>query len=426
MKIDVRDLGTAAGPATTAAIALSSLAIDNLRGVVILLVLAFHSVLAYVNFLPDAPFAFDAPPFMWRSFPIVDQHRFIGFDLFCAWLDVFLMSFFLFLSGLFVWPSLSRKRPRGFLSDRLLRLGLPFALCVMFLVPLAHYPTYLQTAAEPGFKAYWQHLIALPFWPNGPTWFLWLLLAGDLLAAGLYPLASRYRDAVLRASRYARRHPGRFVALFLLASAVAYVPLALIFGPSQWFHRGPFSFQLSRPLHYAVYFLGGALVGACGLERGLLSPDGPLASRWRLWLAAAPLSLMLWMGLMSRVIGDPAAAPLYWQVPADISFTVACLSGTFLALAAALRFGRLRIPALTSLRDNAYGMYLVHYLPVVWLQYALLRFDLPAVVKAAIVFAGAVSVSWFATAMLRRTPLLGTLIGPTTRGRAKLGPLVPT
>ena len=37
----------------------ASLAIDNLRAVVIVLVLAFHSVLAYLNYLPPHPFAFD-------------------------------------------------------------------------------------------------------------------------------------------------------------------------------------------------------------------------------------------------------------------------------------------------------------------------------------------------------------------------------
>jgi len=105
----------------------ASLAIDNLRAIVIVLVLAFHSVLAYLNFLPAHPFAFDEPPYLWRSFPIVDTARFMGFDLFCAWLDVFLMSFFFMLSGLFVWPSLQRKGAWAFLSDRLLRIGVPNA-----------------------------------------------------------------------------------------------------------------------------------------------------------------------------------------------------------------------------------------------------------------------------------------------------------
>src|SRR5437868_9152415 len=128
----------------------ASLAIDNLRAVVILSVLAFHSVLAHLSFLPAAPFAFDSPPFLWRSFPVVDTVRWFGFDLFCAWLDVFLMSFFFLLSGLFVWPSLERKGARTFLADRLLRIGLPFAVIVLMLMQAANYPTYLQTAAMPG------------------------------------------------------------------------------------------------------------------------------------------------------------------------------------------------------------------------------------------------------------------------------------
>src|SRR6266853_302924 len=108
----------------------SSLALDNLRAFVILLVLSFHSVLAYLQFLPAAPFPFYAPPYLWRAFPVVDHERLFGFDLFCAWQDVFLMSLFFFLSGLFVWPSLERKGARIFLHDRVLRLGVSFDLVV--------------------------------------------------------------------------------------------------------------------------------------------------------------------------------------------------------------------------------------------------------------------------------------------------------
>ena len=46
----------------------ASRTLDNLRSFVILLVLAFHSVLAYLNFLPASPFPFDTPPYLWRAF----------------------------------------------------------------------------------------------------------------------------------------------------------------------------------------------------------------------------------------------------------------------------------------------------------------------------------------------------------------------
>ena len=48
-------------------------------------------------------------PTAGRPFPIVDTHRWFGFDLFCAWQDVSLMSLMFFLSGLFVPSSLTRK-----------------------------------------------------------------------------------------------------------------------------------------------------------------------------------------------------------------------------------------------------------------------------------------------------------------------------
>src|ERR1700731_1136128 len=127
----------------------SSLALDNLRAFVILLVLSFRSVLAYLQFLPAAPYPFDSPPYQWRAIPIVDSHRWLGFDLYCAWQDVFLMSLFFFLSGLFVWTSLGRKGTATFLHSRLLRLGLPFALGVGFFLPPTLFPYFLAPRTEP-------------------------------------------------------------------------------------------------------------------------------------------------------------------------------------------------------------------------------------------------------------------------------------
>jgi hypothetical protein len=68
----------------------------QLRGYVILVILAFHSMLAYIRFVPAAAPDFDSPHYSWRAFPIVDSHRFFAFDLFCAWQDVYLMSLIFF------------------------------------------------------------------------------------------------------------------------------------------------------------------------------------------------------------------------------------------------------------------------------------------------------------------------------------------
>jgi peptidoglycan/LPS O-acetylase OafA/YrhL len=393
----------------------ASLAIDNLRAIVILLVLGFHSVLAYLTFLPAHPFAFAAPPFLWRSFPVVDSRHWIGFDVFCAWLDCFLMSFFFLLSGLFAWPSLMRKGAGRFLADRLLRLGVPFAVVVVLLMPVAHYPVYLETATDPGLAGYLRHWLALPLWPAGPMWFLWLLLVGDLAAAALFCLLRGRRDALLRLSFWARRHPARFLGALLAAAVLAYVPLALAFGPFAWVQRGPFSLQLSRPLHYALYFFAGVAIGACGIELGLAAPDASLARRWARWLLAAPPLLALWLGLTALTIRHAGAVPVWLRLIDDFSFAVACFANSFGVLAVALRFAAIQSRVLDSLKANAYGMYLVHYVFVVWLQYALLPEGFPAVAKAAIVFGATVLSSWGASAALRRLPAIARVIGADRR-----------
>ena len=66
------------------------------------------------------------------------------------------------------------------------------------------------------------------------------------------------------------------------------------------------------------------------------------------------------------------------QILSDLSFVLACFASCFAVLAVAVRFARVRLAVLDSLKTNAYGMYLIHYVFVVWLQYALLPAGLPA------------------------------------------------
>ena len=94
------------GRRNAGAYAHASLAIANLRGVFILILVSFHACLAYLGSTAAPAASFDQPPFLWLAFPIVDDRRFYGFDLYCAWEDVHMMALMFFVSGLFVAPSL--------------------------------------------------------------------------------------------------------------------------------------------------------------------------------------------------------------------------------------------------------------------------------------------------------------------------------
>jgi len=381
----------------------TNIALSNLRAVVIVIVLAFHSVLPYIAALPTEPFPFDQAPHRWLAFPIVDSRRWLGFDLFCAWQDVSLMSLMFFLSGLLTAPSLQRKGPRRYLSDRMWRIGVPFLLGVGILSPIAYYASYRVTAVDPSVPAFWGHWLSLGFWPSGPQWFLWQLCALGVLAAALWRLAPRWARRLGEFGRDCRDRPLRFFLALSGISALVYVPLAVVWSPWTWEQFGPFSIQLSRPLHYVVYFFAGFALGHHGLDRSLLRFDGPLARHWAAWLAAALVAFGLWGGLTSLTFPDWGASPLTVQIGASLAFALACATGGLSLLAACLRWLRTGRRALDSLSHHAYTMYLLHYVFVVWLQYALLESDAPAPFKAALVLTGSLALSWGTSVALGKT-----------------------
>jgi hypothetical protein len=394
----------------------SSLALGNLRGAFILVLLTFHSAIAYLAFAKAPSAGFDQSDFAWRAFPIVDSRRFAGFDILCAWQDVYLMSLMFFVSGLFAWPSLSRKGSARFLADRLLRLGAPFFFGVVVVVPIALYPAYRVTAIDPSLAGYLHAYLSLPFLPNGPLWFLWLLFAITLASVALHHFAPGALALLGRWSDYAATRPDRFFVALTAAAALAYIPLALVFTPWNWIDRGPFSFQLSRPMIYLVYYLAGLGVGVNGRQRGLLDPDGALARRWRVWGLRAFVSLLLWMGLTGWSLNQSPPAPLALQIAADLGYALAGTCSLYFVMALCLRFGAVRVRWLDGLSNNAMGIYVVHYAPVVWLQFALIDVHILAVAKAAIVFGGALFCSLAAAKALHSFPLGARLIGQVRTG----------
>jgi surface polysaccharide O-acyltransferase-like enzyme len=121
------------------------------------------------------------------------------------------------------------------------------------------------------------------------------------------------------------------------------------------------------------------------------------------------------MGLTALTMNDGAAAPLFLQFAADASFAIASTASLFFVMAAALRFATVRSRPLNSLAGNAMGIYLLHYAPVVWLQYLLLNAAAPAIFKATIVCTVGLLASWGATAVLRAVPYGCRLIGEEPR-----------
>jgi len=380
-----------------------SQALDNLRGFVILSVLAFHSFMAYMASLPAAPTQFDSPPYDWTAHPIIDGHRWLGFDLFGAFQFLQLMQLMFFLSGLFVWPSLVRKGAAAFLLDRVLRLGAPFLFGVYLLMPLAYYPVYRIGAVDPSWSGFWAHWTALPFSPDGPLWFLWVVLLMNAGTAALYWLYPRAGDALGRLAADAGQHPGRFFAGLAIATALVYLPTAALVAPWQWIEYGPLTFQPSMLAQYAVYFVAGLAVGMSGFERGLLAADAALAQRWSVWVGGALAGFLLWVAIAALIVYGYDV--LLLRIVREVALVLFAASACFGSIATFLRFGTRRQPLLSSISENAYGIYLFHYVFVIWAQYTLLDTELPAIAKGVGVLLITLALSWAVATTIGSVPL---------------------
>jgi hypothetical protein len=103
-------------------------------------------------------------------------------------------------------------------------------------------------------------------------------------------------------------------------------------------------------------------------------------------------------------------APRLWGTIGGVSFVLASAASSFAFLALFARFARSRVKAFDSLRDNAYGMYLLHYPFASWIPFALLHAPLSGLPKGSLSFLGTLALSWGVTAGLRRIPAVARVI----------------
>jgi hypothetical protein len=376
-------------------------AFDRARTFITLLVVLHHSVVNYTYFGNG------------------DKAHWLGFDLVVLFNDSFFMACMFLISGLFVRDSLARRGSLNFLGNRAWRLGVPFLASIYVLMPIAYYPTFLRYhlpgTTDFNFFHFWWHTLTIGPWPSGPAWFLWVLLALDAIAALIWFAAPKLIDLLgLRIFALRERPIAAFVG-FLIFSILVYLPLRLIFGDAAWLEPGgyPLPIQTSRILLYAGYFFVGVAIGATSLRAGLLAENGVMARNWSVWLAFAALfygAILLLVYAHHNWVANFNSPPWSWRVGYGLAFALFSAAMTTAEISTFVRFAQSRLTFLDALRPSAYGIFLVHYIFIIYLQYAVYDPPLSAFVKFAIVFTGALSLSWATTLLLRKIPIVRRMI----------------
>ncbi len=191
----------------------------------------------------------------------------------------------------------------------------------------------------------------------------------------------------------------------VILSAVAYLPLLSQFGFAKWtvLFMSPFAFQESRIALYALWFTAGVFIGAPGLSTGLISRSGTLAKNWKGWIVVCATAYAA-LSILPKVLLHHGVPLTPTNAVKAVLWVFSCVASCFAFLAAfrGLELQPSRI--MDSLSRSAYVMYLVHYVFITWAQKSLMPLPVHAGVKAAIVCASTVALSWLTAQVLIRIP----------------------
>ncbi len=255
---------------------------DNLKVVLVVGVIIAHTIMAWTGV---GNWVFTEDPVREPLLSLLILVSVIG--------ALFGMPLFFLIAGLFTVSSFERKGLRGFLLDRLIRLGVPLLFFIVFLAPFVEYADPENAGWQGGFADFtWQ--VVWWAWPDppawGPTWFLAVLL----LFSAVYAIAR-----TLAPRREAGRRPLRMSFLAAVAIAVALASyLVRIEAPI-----GDEPFRLALP--QAPGWIAGFALGVVGAESGWFDPVDPLLARRARHLAWGTVTAFTLVLTVAMSAGEP-------------------------------------------------------------------------------------------------------------------------
>jgi hypothetical protein len=310
---------------------------------------------------------------------------------------LFAMGLFFLVSGLVTPGSVSRKGPRTFARDRLIRLGVPLAAWALVIWPGAIWAAHLAAGETHTF--WWQFVHSDPVLDTGPMWFVEVLLIYSLAyaawrfwrrgrATGVEPSAASQRCAV---------PSGRTLVALAAAISVATVLVRPVF-PAASGQIGQ-SHLWQWPQFVAMFGLG--IVAA---PRGWLDPVPDRIRRGCGFAALGGVAAFLVVaGIMAATGVDGGVifdSGLHWP-----ALSLAIVEGP-LAVGASLwllgfaqrHLNRRPGPLGRAMARSAYAAFLLQGAVLIGLMIALRPIGVPAEVKALAVailgVAGSFALAW--------------------------------
>jgi hypothetical protein len=317
---------------------------------------------------------------------------------------LFAMGLFFLISGLVTPSSVSRKGPRTFARDRLIRLGVPLAVWTLVIWPGAIWAAHLAAGENHSF--WWQFIHGEPVLDTGPMWFVEVLLIYSLAyAAWRYWRQRRYGEGPTTASNRSAPLSGRTLVALAAGISVATVLVRPVFPAA--------SGQIGQShLWQWPQFVPMLALGIVGAQRGWLDPVPDRIRRGCGFAALGGIAAFLIVAAVMAAVGAEGdvifESGLHWPALclAAIEGPLAVGTSVWLLGTAQRRLNRRPGALGRAMARSAYGAFLLQGVVLIGLMIALRPVSVPAEIKALAVaglgVAGSFALAW---ALVSRTRL---------------------
>lgn len=356
--------------------------LDNLKVVLIALIIVLHAFLSYVGLIEAWTWA-DVRETTLH--PVVEMVLMVGISPF----GFFLIALLFLVAGLLTPGSHDRKGGRRFVLDRLLRLGVPFALYVFLVQPVLVYAV-LHPFGD-AYGTFWQeYLGAEKNLDTGPLWFVGVLLVFSLAYAGW----RRLRGPAHRTSRPPTARTLVATAL-VVAPASFLVRLVYPYGGESGFTDLNF---WEWPACIAVFVLGTRAARHDWVHE--VPRELVRLSRLLTWVGVVAMTVLLYVAGSRDVVDDMFGGWSPYAAAFACIEAVLVVFGPVWLLDLARRRLEVHLPWGDQLGRSAYGAFMLQAVFLLGIAVALRPLTVPAEAKAVVLAVSAVCASFGAAWLL--------------------------
>ena len=367
--------------------------LDNLRYLMVLLVVVVHAATSYSIFVP------------WWA---VRDTTSIAMDVILVGLDIFLMPVLFFIAGYFGVSSFRRHGAKTFLKKKLKRLGVPLLVSAPItgcLFAYIYHYTRGSLGIDAGLWSHWRgymasalefHIGQIPairYFSHFHLWFMSVLLFFFVLYTIISLMTHRTTNAEQQPSPIIATDKTIYVpmGLVVLGSTLSLITGTLLFAtpenPEPWFTIANLvQFQPHKLVMYALYFG----LGVYAFHAQWFSQNRFPGRLW-VWTVLAICFFIIKLVLLKQMMTAFSRELLMLWL---LVHSICCIT----ALASLLRFSvrHWNRPRLLDsiLSNNSYHIYITHFIVTFLLQLLLLQWtDGPVLMKFGLVSIASIMVS---------------------------------